>query len=298
MSHKKYREETNCLNCGQEVAGRFCSNCGQENIEPRENFVHLIGHFVSDYLHFDSKFFRSLKPLFVKPGFLTLQYWEGKRIQFIHPLRLFFFITILFMVSTSLFYNRFGEQLKDKMVFGDKNMAKLDMAYLETLGDSAKIIWPGAKDSVTVSQVKQFQIRDARQAKKLRAGVDFVFRNLKYVTFFLLPVYALVFRLLYIRRRPFYVDHLVYTMHLQTFVYFLFSVTLLLPFMFDMSIDNIQRISILSVLIYIVFSLRFLYKQVWWKTIVKSLLSTFALVFFTAFAIVLLTFLDAMFVEK
>jgi hypothetical protein len=49
MSHKKYRKETNCLNCGAEVKGKFCSECGQENIETHEKFFHITGHFLSDY---------------------------------------------------------------------------------------------------------------------------------------------------------------------------------------------------------------------------------------------------------
>src|SRR3954467_15567727 len=104
MSHKNYRQETNCLNCGAEVTGKFCSNCGQENLETKENFFHLVGHFISDYFHFDSQLFRSLIPLFTKPGFLTQEYWAGRRTRYIHPLRLFFFVTIVFVLSTNAFY--------------------------------------------------------------------------------------------------------------------------------------------------------------------------------------------------
>src|SRR5436190_13319548 len=115
MSHKKYRSETTCLNCGTEVSKKFCPECGQENLETRENFFHLVGHFVSDYFHFDSKFFRSLAPLFAKPGFLTKEYWQGRRVHYIHPLRLFFFVTIIFMISTTVFYKQFGAEMKSRM---------------------------------------------------------------------------------------------------------------------------------------------------------------------------------------
>src|SRR5688500_15873267 len=104
MSHKKYRAETNCLNCGAEILGKFCHRCGQENIDTHQNFFHLTWHFISDYLHFDSKFFRSVVPLFTRPGFLTKEYWEGRRVPYILPLRLFFFVTIIFMISTGYFY--------------------------------------------------------------------------------------------------------------------------------------------------------------------------------------------------
>ena len=42
MSRLKERKEKNCLNCNAEVQGRFCHNCGQENIETKETVWHLI----------------------------------------------------------------------------------------------------------------------------------------------------------------------------------------------------------------------------------------------------------------
>src|SRR6188768_2656745 len=132
MSHKKYRTETNCLNCGAEVSGKFCSACGQENLETRENFLHIAGHFISDYFHWDSKFLRSLIPLFTKPGFLTKEYWQGRRLHYIHPLRLFFFITVIFMIATTAFYKQFGHKLKDRMM---TNTIKIDGSEYSGLND-------------------------------------------------------------------------------------------------------------------------------------------------------------------
>jgi len=285
MSHKKYRAESDCLNCGAEVIDKFCHRCGQENVDTRENFFHLVGHFISDYLHFDSKFFRSLIPLFSKPGFLTRQYWEGKRVRYIHPLRLFFFVTIIFMISTSYFYHRFGDQLKRAMVHSDNLGGKYDSAYIANATDSAKV------------EIKRQMETENRQVTKLHAGVDLVFTNLKYVTFFLLPVYAFVFKMLYLRRRKFYVDHLVYAMHLQTFVYCLFGLLLVLPFIFSIPLDLIRRIALVAIFIYIGFSLHYLYKQTWWKTLLKSIIATFSLFFLTMVVIVTIAAIDAIFIQ-
>jgi hypothetical protein len=297
MSHRKYRAETNCLNCGSEVLGKFCQNCGQENIETRENFFHVFGHFISDYLHFDSKFFRSLIPLFTKPGYLTKQYWEGKRVRYIHPLRLFFFITIIFMISTSYFYNRFGDEMKRSIIHGDTVLAKLDTAYLLTLPDSEKIARPGMRDTMTVAELRESIITETRQINKMHSGVDKIFKNLKYVTFLLLPVYALIFKLLFIRRKSFYVDHLVYVMHLQTFVYFFFGILLLLPFVIPISLELLRQIALFVIFVYIGLSLHRLYKQKWWKTILKSFLATAMLFFITVLTIILTAVVDAIFIQ-
>ncbi len=70
-----------------------------------------------------------------------------------------------------------------------------------------------------MEQLQKRSIEEARKETiaKLGGGVDHFIHDLKYVSFFLLPVYALIFKLLYLRRKSFYVDHLVYTMHLQSF---------------------------------------------------------------------------------
>jgi Protein of unknown function (DUF3667) len=104
---KKYREETNCLNCGAEVTGRFCPECGQENVDSHESFFHLVGHYTADFFHFESKIPRSVIPLLTKPGFLTKEYWEGRRIRYIHPLRLYLFVSVLFVASAAFYHQHF-----------------------------------------------------------------------------------------------------------------------------------------------------------------------------------------------
>lgn len=75
----KYRKEKDCLNCGHQVEAHFCSYCGQENIVVKEDALHMVVHAVSDYFHFESKFFGTIKPLLLQPGLLTQKYVEGKR---------------------------------------------------------------------------------------------------------------------------------------------------------------------------------------------------------------------------
>lgn len=98
MAHGKSRTEKNCLNCNAEVNGRFCSVCGQENIEPKETFWQLISHFVYDLFHYDGKFLSTLKTLIFKPGLLTHEYVRGRRASYLHPIRLYIFISAVFFI--------------------------------------------------------------------------------------------------------------------------------------------------------------------------------------------------------
>jgi hypothetical protein len=104
LSHLKERKATNCLNCNAEVQGKYCSVCGQENIEPYESVWHLITHFFQDITHFDGKFFSSLNYLIFKPGFLSREYLLGRRASYLNPVRMYVFTSAIFFLIFFSFF--------------------------------------------------------------------------------------------------------------------------------------------------------------------------------------------------
>ncbi|MBX3254580.1 MAG: DUF3667 domain-containing protein [Chitinophagaceae bacterium] len=111
MSHFKERKEKNCLNCGAEVAGRYCQVCGQENVEPKESFWHLVVHFFNDITHYDGKFLSTVKYLLLRPGFLTAEYTRGRRLSYLHPIRMYIFTSAFFFF---LFFSFVTKHEEDK----------------------------------------------------------------------------------------------------------------------------------------------------------------------------------------
>ncbi|KYP15160.1 DUF3667 domain-containing protein [Flavihumibacter sp. CACIAM 22H1] len=127
MSHYKERVEKDCLNCGTQVEGRFCQQCGQENIIARESFWSLLTHFVYDITHFDSKFFGTMKVLLTKPGQLSLEYIRGKRVSQLHPIRMYVFTSAFFFIIFFSLYkaDRIGESDFDRR---KAKLEKLELA--------------------------------------------------------------------------------------------------------------------------------------------------------------------------
>lgn len=78
--------------------GRYCHVCGQENLVPKETFWHLVAHFIYDVTHFDGKFFATLKYLIFKPGFLSEEYIKGRRMTYLHPIRMYVFSSAIFFL--------------------------------------------------------------------------------------------------------------------------------------------------------------------------------------------------------
>ncbi len=125
MSHKKIRKEANCLNCGKQVQGIYCSHCGQENREPYETVWGLLTHFIADILHWDGKFWKTMKALFLAPGALSKAYVSGKRASYVLPVRLYLICSLIFGISLSYALSNIKDS-EEKIVSINKQIDSLN----------------------------------------------------------------------------------------------------------------------------------------------------------------------------
>lgn len=95
-------DDERCLNCGARLQGPHCHTCGQ----PLKGLVRPLRSIVHDALdtlfEYDSRIWRTLLPLYLLPGRITLDYLAGKRIRFVLPFRLFFVMTVLSFLALQL----------------------------------------------------------------------------------------------------------------------------------------------------------------------------------------------------
>jgi hypothetical protein len=96
-----HTHETNCLNCGTALVGRYCYECGQ-----RAHVHRTLSAFFHDFLHgvihFEGKIWRTLPMLAWQPGELTRGYIDGQRARFVSPIALFLFCVFLTFATMSL----------------------------------------------------------------------------------------------------------------------------------------------------------------------------------------------------
>ena len=257
MSHRPQRKEKNCLNCGTEVIGKYCQNCGQENAEPKETVWHLLQHFFSDLTHFDGKLWHTAWYLITKPGFLSLEYIKGRRASFVNPVSLYFFTSaIFFLVFFSVF------QVNDSKIKVSTSLKSLDKLDSSELNDLFKeynhgqpistaalknkidsfgfelapgqykskehydsVLKAGKKDNWITRQItyKKIELNNRLRQDKEATGkivLEKFEHYLPQMLFVLLPIFALFLNLVYVRRKQFfYVDHAIFTLHLYIFVF-------------------------------------------------------------------------------
>jgi uncharacterized protein YoxC len=92
-----------CENCHLPLSGPFCANCGQEADSKLKYFWVVIMHLLDDIFSFDSRASRTLFPLLTRPAFLTNEYFAGRRVHYVPPLRLYLFISIIFFLTLKFF---------------------------------------------------------------------------------------------------------------------------------------------------------------------------------------------------
>ncbi len=98
MSESLPAQAALCANCGHPLTGNFCPQCGQENKDVRRPFFYLLQDLLKVVFVLDERAYRSVFYLLTRPGFLTREYFQGRRASYTPPLRLFLIISIGFFL--------------------------------------------------------------------------------------------------------------------------------------------------------------------------------------------------------
>jgi hypothetical protein len=311
-----------CLNCGAKLLDTFCHHCGQKDIPQRQTLGELLSNFISSFWSYEGKFFKTIKFLIIKPGFLATEYNAGKRESYYHPARMYVFISFVFFLLLAVLPSADLKKSMIKIDFSDKEekeetlsdsitsqvdsiktvSKKNDNSDFTIIGDhktrkgydSAQALLPLEKRHGWL--MKSLTLRSIEINQKYKGkGKEFVndfrsafFDNFSKVLFWLLPFFALLLKLFYVRRDYFYSEHLVFSIYYYNFFYFAGSLLVI-----------VNKIPILEwastfigfwIVLYLLFAMKRMYQQSWRKTILKYILFFFSFFVLVAIGIAISAF--------
>jgi hypothetical protein len=116
---------------------------------------------------------------------------------------------------------------------------------------------------------------------KMGLFIATLFSNLPYMMLCCIPLFAFVLKILYLRRRTFYIDHLVYALHIHTFAY----TGVMLIVLATIGLNHIAPGTItgwiiallwIAFVVQIFLSIRRVYRQGWFISLFKFLFGGFA----------------------
>jgi len=247
-----------CLNCGSELQGRFCGQCGQRVMAAYPTLREMVGDAWHEFSGWDGRFARTVQML-VHPGALTLEVLEGRRARYVSPLRLYLAASVMFFLIAAVAPSLRKPPVVDLPGGGRRidisgPLSPEDRELAQQLVDRGPW-WARA--------MMQPMIDDpARQIQGFRA-------TLPRALFVLLPVFAWIVALFFRRRR--FSQHLVFALHLHAAAFVLLSLVQPLNLTNNQTIVSIAGILTTVVLgVYALMAFRTVYREGWGWILIKS----------------------------
>lgn len=91
-----------CHNCGALLHGRFCADCGQEARPLDPPLSAVVRDLAHEFFDVDGRLLRSVRQLFLAPGFLTKELFLGRRAPWVTPLRLYLIFSVAYFAVVAL----------------------------------------------------------------------------------------------------------------------------------------------------------------------------------------------------
>jgi hypothetical protein len=331
----------NCENCGAPMAGPFCAQCGQHAVDYRRSFRYVVLDVLDSFLSWDSKFFATIGWLIARPWHLTNEFLAGRRVRYVHPLRVYLLASILFFFvvnywAKSIHADPSKLSAEDRAeIAADPDIPPAVKAKIQRALDAKGLTQPEAQMSpspeATVAPqpsaiaspplpsaspspsgdygpMMQFdkppsdpfekwleqraKEKMGEHGSKMALFIATLFSNLPYMMLCCIPLFALVLKVLYVRKRVFYIDHLVYALHIHSFAYLAIILIVLITIGLNRSIPGTFANWMIAALwitfaAQIFLSIRRVYRQGWFIAVFKFFLGGFAyfIVLTVAFAI-------------
>lgn len=219
-----------CPSCEEPGTGYFCASCG-ENLHARTDFSirNMVRHLLSDWFHFDTRFFQTYKTLLFKPGELTKNHLAGRRVNFIKPLAMYMGMSAIYFLALSIFQPfTIGELLfgthidaasSDSIAVEQPNVDIADIYSIETQQRAHQVyqeLLSKTSETMGISKAEVVRRFDRRY-------------NAMLPIYMALSVIFFAFGLKVINWQRYYYEHLIFAMHFFTFMFLtgMFTVFLL-----------------------------------------------------------------------
>ncbi len=274
-------ESPNCLNCSTRLRGQYCGSCGQRARSRLISLWQLLSEAFGDLLEFDSRLWRTLIPLLIRPGQLTRDYLEGRRARYMPPFRTYLVLSVIFFVvaffdprdDLSLLFEPeppptpeeaaeaeaeaeeakqevLRELAEDGIIIGDavseEDAEQIQQQVEESIdeggsgfnvqfddesgecdieGEDLEDLPDWLKRRLTPERLERVCERIA--ADKGASFLELLLDNIPVALIVLLPLMALVLKILYPLSRRYFVEHLLFFVHFHAFFFLILTLQIL-----------------------------------------------------------------------
>ncbi len=257
-------ETPNCLNCGAQLRGQYCGNCGQRARSRLISLWELISDAFGDLFEIDSRLWQTLILLIMRPGQLTRDYLQGRRARYMPPFRSYLVLSLIFFLvaffdpheELGLLFEPESESAASTDAAAHREAVLEELAEEEIIigsddesdedSDGFNIQFDSDDESDVECEIDESDFEDipgwlARrltpermkricEQTKLDNGrqvIENLVDNIPAALIVLLPVMALVLKALYPLSRRYYVEHLLFFVHFHAFFFLILTLQIL-----------------------------------------------------------------------
>ncbi|WP_332854791.1 DUF3667 domain-containing protein [Duganella sp. S19_KUP01_CR8] len=255
-----------CPSCKTRLGANFCPQCGQEAVLHPPSMGEFVAEFIGHYVAIEGKLWRTLGQLLLRPGGLTKAYMAGQRVKYMQPLRLFLTLSVIlfallqfsgFSVGESAQEGRVAKKPAVRADIGSTELREAGAANISryqimlgyynfgvdiapdgnrvnfglTLPSSdnpslaliaLRTVFPTFRQSLD----RYYALPPEQKAERLTHGF---FARMPYVIFFMVPVFALFLKLLYLPSGRRYGEYLLFALHVNAFGFLIMALIDLMP---------------------------------------------------------------------
>jgi len=265
-----------CENCDENLYGSqlYCAKCGQKNIS-KLNLRYLFSEIIDTFFNLDSKLYRTVKVLTLKPGTLSREFIKGRRKSYVSPVRLYVVVTLIFFFMLSIM--RFFSDEKVSIITPDDTLELQISDSTWTIKYEEYKRWESTmgmenylKDSLQIDDFtgRWIAAKTIKNAFNPEVGTVLIDR-LSVFLFLFIPLIALIYKWSFIYNKFGYIDHLVFNLHFNSLIIILAILYKLLTFFVAVKFGGI--ILFFGIVIYLYIALIKFYERKWWVALYKML---------------------------
>jgi len=245
-----------CSNCQTGLEGRYCHACGQKAISYNRPFREALSLLIDSWFSLDNRFFHTLGPVFLRPGFLSREFTAGRRVRYTSPLKFYLFTSLFFFFVLGL--NGFK---------ADVNLTfKASSQEEESVPAESNKEMLENNDFASRLQAKGEAYTDNPQALMAR-----LMKSFSYMFFFLMPIFALLLKLFMLNKKRLYMEHLIVSVHFHAFGFLFCGLLVLFEFLTGLKIPFLLPVLALIIFLYFILTLRNYYGVKWISAFLRSL---------------------------
>jgi len=193
-----------CPACNRTVATKYCPECGERSPSASDLTLRgLFGQAVRAFTDIDGRVIRSFRHLVARPGALTVAYLRGQRRAYLLPFEIFLVANVLFFAVQSLT----GQDVFSTRL--DSHLHHQD--------------WSAFAQQLVAHRVESLHTTLDRYAPVFDEAVGV---NAKSLIILMVLAFALIPPLVFYRSHRSFGTHLVFSLHLYSFLLLLFCLAL------------------------------------------------------------------------